>query len=342
MAKQTFTTGQVLTAAQMTSLQQTAMLGGNAAVKTTSYVLVAADAGTSVAMNSTSATTVTVNTGLFAAGDTVTIINQNTGVCTVTAGTATVRKASGASLALSQYQGGVLNFISASEAIFFPFDVGSASPLTTKGDLYVFSTTNDRLAIGTTNQVLTVDSTTASGMKWATASGGAKSWSLVNAGGTALTAAKTITVSGITKDNLMIIIEGASSDSAASHSFRFSGDTGANYAYYGFRFYGNSAWAASNLSRDSGGGNTLVEIGVLASNTASTGGGYIRVEGCKSTSAVKTFDYSWSASASGGSAAESHIGGGIYSGTSAITSFSYITSGVGNFDAGTLFVYESD
>ena len=45
MAKQTFTTGQVLTAAQMTSLQQTAMGGGSATAKTASYVLVTADAG---------------------------------------------------------------------------------------------------------------------------------------------------------------------------------------------------------------------------------------------------------------------------------------------------------
>ncbi len=42
MAKQTFTTGQVLTAAQMTSLQQTAMLGGDASAKVASYTLVAA------------------------------------------------------------------------------------------------------------------------------------------------------------------------------------------------------------------------------------------------------------------------------------------------------------
>jgi len=51
----------------MTSLQQTAMGGGSATAKTASYVLVAADAGTTVAMNAAGATTITVNTGLFAA-----------------------------------------------------------------------------------------------------------------------------------------------------------------------------------------------------------------------------------------------------------------------------------
>jgi len=85
MAKQTFTTGQVLTAAQMTSLQQTAMGGGSATAKTASYVLVAADAGGTVAMNAAGSTTITVNTGLFAAGDTVFIQNLGVGACTVTA-----------------------------------------------------------------------------------------------------------------------------------------------------------------------------------------------------------------------------------------------------------------
>ena len=119
MAKQTFTTGQVLTAAQMTSLQQTAMGGGAATAKTASYVLVAADAGTTVAMNAAGATTITVNTGLFAAGDRVFIQNLGAGVCTVTAGTATV--ATSGSLVLAQNQGGELNFTSASAAIFFQY-----------------------------------------------------------------------------------------------------------------------------------------------------------------------------------------------------------------------------
>jgi hypothetical protein len=116
MAKQTFTTGQVLTAAQMTSLQQTAMLGGAASAKTASYTLVAADAGTAISMSNASPTTITVNTALFAEGDTVQITNIGAGVCTITAGTATVNTA--ASLALAQYESGTLDFTSTSSAIF--------------------------------------------------------------------------------------------------------------------------------------------------------------------------------------------------------------------------------
>ena len=171
MAKQTFTTGQVLTAAQMTSLQQTAMGGGEATAKTASYVLVAADAGTTVIMNSASATTITVNTALFAAGDTVNIQNIGAGICTVTAGTATVNTAG--SLALNQYEGGVLYFRSTSASTFFDYvQTGSVSPLTTKGDLYGFSTLVARVPIGTNNQVLTADSAQALGLKWATPSSG--------------------------------------------------------------------------------------------------------------------------------------------------------------------------
>lgn len=157
MAKQTFTTGQVLTAAQMTSLQQTAMLGGNAAVKTTSYVLVAADAGTSVAMNSTSATTVTVNTGLFAAGDTVTILNTNSGTCTITAGTATVSKPTNATLALVQNAGGVLYFTATGAATFLPFDVGTGAATATAVGCSLSNTGNYTIATGAIT-ALTFDS----------------------------------------------------------------------------------------------------------------------------------------------------------------------------------------
>ena len=124
MAKQTFTTGQVLTAAQMTSLQQTAMGGGSATAKTANYTLVAADAGATVIMNSASATTITVNTSLFSAGDTVFLQNIGAGVCTITAGTATVNTAS--SLALAQYESGNLYFTAAGTSIFSKADGAAA------------------------------------------------------------------------------------------------------------------------------------------------------------------------------------------------------------------------
>lgn len=42
----------------------------------------------------------------------------------------------------------------------------SASPLTTKGDIYTFSTVDARLPVGTDGQIIVADSTTATGLKW--------------------------------------------------------------------------------------------------------------------------------------------------------------------------------
>lgn len=47
----------------------------------------------------------------------------------------------------------------------------AASPLTTKGDVYSYSTGDARLGVGTNGQVLTADSAEATGLKWATVSG---------------------------------------------------------------------------------------------------------------------------------------------------------------------------
>lgn len=127
MAKQTFTSGQVLTAAQVNALQ-TNDFNQTVSTKTTSYTLVVGDRGTRIAMNSASSTTITVNTGIFDAGDTVFIHNIGAGVCTVTAGTATVNTAQ--SLALNQYEGGTLYFTSASSAIFWGAGAGDITGVT--------------------------------------------------------------------------------------------------------------------------------------------------------------------------------------------------------------------
>lgn len=48
---------------------------------------------------------------------------------------------------------------------------GTTSPLTTKGDVYTYSTTNARLGVGANGTVLTADSAEATGLKWATPAG---------------------------------------------------------------------------------------------------------------------------------------------------------------------------
>jgi hypothetical protein len=122
MAKQAFTAAQVLTAAQMTALQANDY-NQTVSTKTGSYTLVATDVGTKIVMNSASATTITVNTSLFAAGDTLTLLNVGAGVCTITAGTATV-STTGNRL-LVQNAGGTLYFTSAGVSVFQADDAGS-------------------------------------------------------------------------------------------------------------------------------------------------------------------------------------------------------------------------
>ena len=68
MGKQTFTAGQVLTAAEMNSLQENDY-NWTVTTKTASYTLAAGDEGTRIVMDNAGATTITVDDAVFAAGD---------------------------------------------------------------------------------------------------------------------------------------------------------------------------------------------------------------------------------------------------------------------------------
>lgn len=114
-----FVANAILTASQLNSTFNITV-----STKTASYTLVAADAGTRVVMNSASATTITVNTSLFSAGDNLQILNIGAGVCTVTAGTATV--ATSGTLALVANAGGTLYFTSTGVSVFEATGVASS------------------------------------------------------------------------------------------------------------------------------------------------------------------------------------------------------------------------
>lgn len=64
-----------------------------------------------------------------------------------------------------------------------PGSAGSTSPLTTKGDIYTYSTTNARLAVGTNGYILSADSSEVTGLKWIPNSS-VNAWSILGNTGT--------------------------------------------------------------------------------------------------------------------------------------------------------------
>ena len=220
MAKQTFSTAQVLLASQMTTLQANDY-NQTVNAKTASYTLVATDVGTRIEMSNASATTITVNTSLFTAGDTLFIYNKSAGACTVTAGTATVSTAG--SLVLSQYDGGTLYFVSTGVAIFFSatsagdVTLTGTQTLTNKTLTAPISTYSINTQTGTTYTVvaadagafITMNNASASTLKIPTDA------SVNFAIGSVLTAynlgAGVVTVSAVTSGTTTIVSAGATS-----------------------------------------------------------------------------------------------------------------------------------
>jgi len=218
-----------------------------------------------------------------------------------------------------------------------------ATAIDAKGDL-VAGTGADafsRIAVGANNTVLTADSAQATGLKWATVAATGTSFSLLNAGGTALTAASTITISGITGiQKLYILVEEASTGTASDQPFiRFNADTGSNYIVAGPQITWASTYSAGNVNNQvSGTGISKIDLAAMSASASSSVSASLFVDGCNGTG----FKY-WSLTTGGTQASsnsQTHMTAqGIYEGTSVITSVSI--TGSSNFDNGTIFVFGS-
>jgi hypothetical protein len=130
-----------------------------------------------------------------------------------------------------------------------------------KGDLVAGSATNDAavLAVGADDTVLTADSSEATGLKWAAASGGGMT--LLST--TATTSGASVTISGISGSykNLLVIGTGITSSNNTDSSFRFNSNTSSVYSAYNINYINTSL--TGNVSN-----STLISGSAVGTSTA--------------------------------------------------------------------------
>lgn len=213
-----------------------------------------------------------------------------------------------------------------------------ADAITTKGDLLAGTGADAfaRLGVGANDTVLTADSSTATGLKWASPSS-ADNFTLLNSGNTSLSGTGTKTITGISGKNIIHLqIDFASSANASSEiQIRFNSDTGSNYGYQGGSTYFTSTYSSSDtFGAVSSEAASSIFLGLMGNNATNIFGGGLTMFGCNATG-IKVGSFFGYGS---GTNSRNRYGACRYSGSSAITSVSIISSS-GNFDDGSVYIW---
>jgi hypothetical protein len=133
--------------------------------------------------------------------------------------------------------------------------------LTAKGDIYAATAaaTPDRLAVGANDTVLTADSATATGLKWAAAPGGG---SLIKITRTSYSAVSTQAFDGVfdtTYKTYFVVIERSTGSSDNNLLFQFrDGSSTQNTLYFGQSFGYNYLSALTNTATNNASALTLI------------------------------------------------------------------------------------
>lgn len=212
----------------------------------------------------------------------------------------------------------------------------------TKGDLVVGSATNDSgiLSVGSANQVLTVDSSTATGLKWATAATPVttKSYSLLST--TNLSGSASVSITGISGvDDVLVLLQGVGTASNGEIiQIHLNGDTASNYRSYGHSLYPPASYTAGFWNAWNATNETRVSIAGRSSNSGSYVYGALKISGCN-TSGIKVYAADGGGNASGGNSQYNISQQGIWNNSSTLSSITVTNDYARNFNAGTVYVY---
>lgn len=194
-----------------------------------------------------------------------------------------------------------------------------------KGDIIAATAadTVSKLSVGANDTVLTADSSTATGLKWATASsGGMTLLTTTTLSGASTTSA---TFSGA-YTQLVMYFQNVVTNISTQANIRFNGDTGSNYAY---RRYDTT----SSVTLGSGNADKLILFNTTAATGKNAGHSILKLMRPSDTNTV----YIEVTTLENGSA-QFWTAAGVYDNSAAITNATFIADG-GSFNSGTVYIY---